>query len=156
MSGQAGIDLDLEQIKALLPHRPPFLLIDRIEDLIPDRSVTGVKNVTLNEPYFQGMPRDKLFVPATMIIESIAQTAAVAALYTLSQGTAGKITYLTALQKFRARGAVRPGATLMLYAVKERSFGPSSKVSGEARVDGKLVAQVKLTATILDAGAINF
>jgi 3-hydroxyacyl-[acyl-carrier-protein] dehydratase len=148
--GETCIEFTLDQIKAMLPHRYPFLMIDYVKDVVPDKSATGVKNVTVNEPYFRGLPQDRLFVPGSLIIEAMAQTAAVTAIHTLGGGAAGKFIYFMGLRKFRARRPVRPGDQLLLHMAKERAFGPTSKVRGEARVDGALVAQAYLTAMILD------
>ena len=153
---QEGISLNLEQIKALLPHRAPFLLIERVVDLVPDVRCTGFKSVTLDEPYFRNMRRDYLFVPPALIIESMAQTAAIGALYTLRDEVDKRIAFLTGVQAFELHRQVRPGDTMTLRIVKERSFGPSTKVSGQAHVDDTLVAQARFTATLVDQDAVGF
>jgi 3-hydroxyacyl-[acyl-carrier-protein] dehydratase len=144
------IDFDLAQIMAMLPHRYPFLMIDRVMDVVADRSAVGLKNVTIDEPYFRGLPPARCVMPATMIIEAMAQTAAVAAIHTLGDEAADKFIYFMTLQRFRVRRAVRPGDRLMLHVYKERAFGPALKVRGEARVDGALAATAYLTAMMLD------
>lgn len=148
------MDFNLEQIKAMLPHRYPFLMIDRVTDVVIDKSAIGVKEVTVNEPFFRGMPPDRLFVPGTLIIEAMGQTAAVCAIHTLGGESSDKIIFFMGMQKFRQRRPVRPGDRMLLHMVKERAYGPISKVWGEARVEGVLVAQAYLTAMIADRDSV--
>ncbi len=151
-SGGMGptVEFNLDQIKAMLPHRYPFLMIDHVKDVVPDKSAVGVKNVTVNEPFFRGLPPGRLFVPGTLIIEAMGQTAAVAAIHTLGGDRSGKYIYFMGLQKFRVHRPVGPGDVMLLHLVKERAFGPTSKVHGKAWVAGALVAEAYLTAMILD------
>ena len=149
---EAGADFDTDQIKAMIPHRHPFLLLDRVTNCVRDKGGIGIKQVTANEPFFQGMPRHGLAMPGLLIVEAMAQTAAVGAIYTLGAHTAGKIILLTGLKDVRFYLPVRPGDTLYLHLEKERQFGPTSRLRGEARVKGELVAEARLTAVIIDSG----
>ncbi|HUC61966.1 MAG TPA: 3-hydroxyacyl-ACP dehydratase FabZ [Alphaproteobacteria bacterium] len=152
----APVALNLDEIKALLPHRPPFLMIERVIELIPDVRGTGIKTVTAAEPCFQGQPRERMIFPTALIIEAMAQSAAIGALYPLGPAAADKIPFFTNIQGFELLRPVRPGDRLELHVVKDRSFGPSSRVSCEARVAGELVARAKLTAAVLSKDAVNF
>ena len=147
-----GVDFDTDQIKAMIPHRYPFLLIDRVLNCVADKGGVGVKYVSVDEPYFRNMPPGGLAMPGLLIVEAMAQTAAVGAVHTLGPHTAGKLVLLTGLKEVRFHLPVRPGDTLFLHVNKERQFGPTSRLRGEARVKGELVAEARLTAVIIDSG----
>ena len=149
---ERGVDFDIDQIKAMIPHRFPFLLIDRVLNCVADKGGIGVKQVTINEPYFQNMPPKALAMPGLLIVEAMAQTAAVGAVHTLGAHTAGKLVLLTGLKEVRFHLPVRPGDTLYLHVDKERQFGPTSRLRGRARVNRALVAEAALTAVIVDSG----
>jgi len=149
---ERGVDFDIDQIKAMIPHRFPFLLIDRVLNCVADKGGIGVKQVTINEPYFQNMPPKALAMPGLLIVEAMAQTAAVGAVHTLGAHTAGKLVLLTGLKEVRFHLPVRPGDTLYLHVDKERQFGPTSRLRGRARVNRALVAEAALTAVIIDSG----
>ncbi|MFI4985915.1 MAG: 3-hydroxyacyl-ACP dehydratase FabZ [Alphaproteobacteria bacterium] len=148
---EGEVDFNLEEIMAFIPHRYPFLLIDRVINAIADKSAVGVKAVTVNEPYFRGLPLKQLAMPGMLIVEAMAQTAAVVAIHTLGSEMAGKFIFLMGLHEVRFHHAVKPGDMLFLHTSKIRSHGPFSKVRGEAKVDGKLMAEATMTAMILDA-----
>ena len=103
----------------MLPHRYPFLLIDGVRDVVADKSAVGVKNVTIGEPYFRGLPPTCRVMPATMIVEAMGQTAAIAAIHTLGAEAAGKLIYFMSLQKFRLHRPVRPGDQLLLHIYRD-------------------------------------
>ncbi len=149
----AAVDFDLEQIMAFIPHRYPFLLIDRVVNAVADKGGVGIKTVTVDEPYFRGLPLQQLAMPGMLIVEALTQTAAVVAIHTLGSAVAGKFMYLMGLHGVRFRRLVRPGDVLFLHIAKLRSHGPFSKLRGEAKVGGNLVAEATLTATILEAEA---
>ena len=142
--------LDVMRIMELIPHRYPFLLIDRIVELEIDKSAVGIKNVTINESFFQGhFPRQPI-MPGVLIVEAMAQTAAVLVVQTLEGAAAGKLVYFMTIDQARFRKPVSPGDTLMIHVDKLRSRGKVWKFSGEVRVEGTLVASARFAAMIMD------
>ena len=142
--------IDVMRIMEMIPHRYPFLMIDRVVDLVPDRSAIGVKNVSINESYFQGhFPRQPV-MPGVLVIECMAQTAAVLVVETLKGDAAGKLVYFMSIEEGRFRKPVMPGDTLYIHVTKVKRRGNVWKFSGEARVDGMLMAQARFTAMIMD------
>ncbi len=142
--------IDVMRIMEMIPHRYPFLMIDRVVDLVPDRSAIGVKNVSINESYFQGhFPRQPV-MPGVLVIECMAQTAAVLVVETLEGDAAGKLVYFMSIEEGRFRKPVMPGDTLYIHVTKVKRRGNVWKFSGEARVDGVLMAQARFTAMIMD------
>ena len=142
--------LDVMRIMEMIPHRYPFLMIDRVVDLIPDVSAVGIKNVTINEHHFQGhFPRQPV-MPGVLIIECMAQTAAVLVVETLEGAAAGKLVYFMSIEEGRFRKPVVPGDRLHIHVTMLRRRGAVWKFSAEARVDGVLMAQARFTAMIMD------
>ncbi len=141
---------DIMRIMELIPHRYPFLLIDRVEEIIVNESAVGIKNVTINEQFFQGhFPRQPV-MPGVLIVEAMAQTAAVLVVETLEGEAAGKLVYFMTIDSARFRKPVTPGATIKIHVTKERNRGAVWKFRGEARVDGALMAEAKFSAMIMD------
>jgi 3-hydroxyacyl-[acyl-carrier-protein] dehydratase len=145
-----GRDFDAAQIITMIPHRFPFLMIDRVVEALPDKSAIGIKAVSVDEPYFQNQPRERLAMPGMLIVEAMAQTAAVLAVYTLGSEAAGKLVFFMGLQNVQFHRAVTPGDLLKLHVSKVRSFGPNLKLRGEAKVAETLVAEAFMTAMIAD------
>ena len=144
-----GKVLDVSVIQKILPHRYPFLLVDRI--LYSDeKKAVGIKNVSINEPFFQGHFPSRPVFPGVLIIEAMAQTAAVLVVETLGQSAEGKLVYFMSVENCRFRKPVGPGDQLMIHVAKERSRGNVWKFRGEAKVDGVLVAEATYAAMILD------
>ncbi|MCH8997969.1 MAG: 3-hydroxyacyl-ACP dehydratase FabZ [Proteobacteria bacterium] len=142
--------IDILRIMHMIPHRYPFLMIDRVVDLVPDRSAVGIKNVSINENYFQGhFPRQPV-MPGVLVIECMAQTAAVLVVETLEGAAAGKLVYFMAIEDCRFRKPVVPGDRLHIHVTKTRRRGAVWKFSGEARVDGVLMAEARFTAMIME------
>ncbi len=142
---------DVLRIMEMIPHRYPFLMIDRIVDLRADVSATGVKNVTINEAHFMGhFPRDPI-MPGVLIVEAMAQTAAVLVAHTLGPKAEGKLVYFMSVENAKFRRPVVPGDQLKIIVKKQRSRGNIWKFDGDARVDGKAVADATFTAMIRDA-----
>ena len=142
--------LDITRIMELIPHRYPFLMIDRIVDLIPNQSATGIKNVTINEPYFQGhFPRQPI-MPGVLIIEAMAQTSAIVVVETLKGSAVGKLVYFMSIHGARFRKPVVPGDRLLIHVTKLQKRRNVWKFNGEARVDGVLMADAKYSAMIMD------
>ncbi len=149
-SYEQGEDLDIERVQQLIPHRYPFLMIDRVVDLVPNVSATGIKNVTINEPYFQGHFPTRPVMPGVMIIEAMAQTAAVLVVSTLGSESEGRLVYFMSVDNARFRKPVVPGDTLHVHVYKRRQRGNVWKFDAQAKVDGRVVADATFAAMILD------
>lgn len=147
---KAELSLDVERIMKMIPHRYPFLMIDRVIEAVPDVSAIGIKNVTINEPFFQGHFPQRPVMPGVLIIEAMAQTAAVLVVHTLGPEAEGKLVYFMTIDSARFRRPVTPGDTLRIHVRKERKRGPVWKFSAEAKVDGTLVAEATYAAMIMD------
>lgn len=142
--------IDILRIMEMIPHRYPFLMIDRVIDAVPDVSATGVKNVTINEFFFQGhFPRLPV-MPGVLIIEAMAQTAAVLVVETLDGAADGKLVYFMTIETGRFRKPVVPGDVLHVHVEKIRRRGNVWKFLGEAKVNGVLMADAKFSAMIMD------
>lgn len=149
-TGETRDVLDIARIMHAIPHRYPFLLIDRVVDLARNHSATGVKNVSINEPFFQGHFPNHPVMPGVLIIESMAQTAAVLVVETLGPEAAGKVVYFMSIEGAKFRRPVVPGDQLRIHVTKERNRGNVWKFSGVARVDGTSVAEATYAAMIMD------
>ncbi|WP_376090726.1 3-hydroxyacyl-ACP dehydratase FabZ [Roseomonas sp. CCTCC AB2023176] len=150
-AGETRSTLDIMRIMEALPHRYPFLLVDRVVDLIPNESCTGIKNVSINEGVFQGhFPRHPV-MPGVMIIESMAQTAGVLVVETLGPDARGKLVYFMTIDNAKFRKPVVPGDQMHVHVRKERQRGNIWKFSGAAKVDGIVVAEATYAAMILDS-----
>jgi 3-hydroxyacyl-[acyl-carrier-protein] dehydratase len=141
---------DIARIMQAIPHRYPFLLVDRVVELTRDHSAVGLKNVSINENYFQGHFPQHPVMPGVLIIESMAQTAAVLVVETLGPSAAGKLVYFMTVDNAKFRKPVVPGDQLRVHVVKERKRGNIWKFNAEAKVDGKVVAEATIAAMILD------
>ena len=142
--------LDVTQIMELLPHRYPFLYIDRVIDYELGKSITAIKNVSINEPFFQGHFPGHPIMPGVLLIEAMAQTSAVLVIKTTGK-VAGSVVYFMTIDNARLRKPVRPGDQVKLHVEKVRSRGNVWKFKGEARVDGKLMAEAAYSAMIVDS-----
>ena len=142
--------LDINQIMERIPHRYPFLLIDRVINLVRDVKATAIKNVTINEPHFKGHFPTRPVMPGVLIIEAMAQTAAALVVETLGLESQGKLVYFMTIDNCRFRKPVIPGDQLYIHAVKSRSRGPVWKFNGRAEVEGVLVAEAVISAMIID------
>lgn len=147
---ESPISIDTEGVMRMIPHRYPFLMIDKIVDLIPGTSATGVKNVSINEPYFQGHFPSRPVMPGVLMIEAMAQTAAVVVVHALGPSFEGKLVYFMSVESARFRKPVFPGDQLLVHVARQRNRANVWKFSGEAKVDGVLVAEAVYTAMILD------
>jgi 3-hydroxyacyl-[acyl-carrier-protein] dehydratase len=141
---------DIAQIMHAIPHRFPFLLVDRVVDIVRDVSCTGVKNVSINEHFFQGHFPAMPVMPGVLIIESMAQTAAALVVATLGPESAGKLVYFMTVDNAKFRKPVVPGDQMRVHVRKDRQRGNIWKFSAEAKVDGKVVAEASYAAMILD------
>ena len=154
MSDQAAVErtgsVDLERIMQMIPHRYPLLLVDKVVDIVADQSAVGIKNVTINEPQFQGHFPQQAVMPGVFIIESMAQTAAVLVVYTLDPESEGKLVYFMTVDNARFRRPVVPGDVMHVQVSKVRNRGAIWKFRGEVMVDGKLAAEADFSAMIRD------
>jgi 3-hydroxyacyl-[acyl-carrier-protein] dehydratase len=132
----------------MIPHRYPMLMIDRIVDLVPDQRATGIKNVTINEPFFQGHFPGAPLMPGVLIIEAMAQTAAVLVVATLGAEREGSLVYFMSIDSARFRKPVKPGDVLRVHVEKGRNRGNVWKFNGRAVVDGDVVAEATYAAMI--------
>ena len=142
--------LDIERIMHAIPHRYPMLMIDRVVDVTLDHSAVGVKNVSVNEHFFQGHFPAHPVMPGVLIIESMAQTAAVLVVETLGEDAAGKLVYFMTIESAKFRRPVVPGDQLRLLVVKERRRANVWKFHGTGTVDGVSVAEATFAAMIMD------
>ncbi|MEO1782330.1 3-hydroxyacyl-[acyl-carrier-protein] dehydratase FabZ [Enterococcus diestrammenae] len=138
--------MTIEEIKAIIPHRYPFLLIDRVEEMEAGKKIVAKKNVTVNEPFFQGHFPEEPVMPGVLIIEALAQAGAVALLSLADYQ--GKTAYFGALDKAKFRKKVVPGDTLMLEVEITKIKGPAGVGKGIAYVDGKKACEAELTFMI--------
>lgn len=141
---------DIKQIMDLLPHRYPFLLVDKIVDIDGDISGTGIKNVTMNEPFFQGHFPGNPVMPGVLIIEAMAQTAGVICMLDGGDAADARLVYFMSIDKARFRKPVVPGDTLHIHVQQMRKRGPVWKFQGRAEVDGQLVSEAEVTAMIVE------
>ena len=142
--------IDIAGIMKAIPHRYPFLLLDRVVDLVRNQSATGIKNVTVNENFFQGHFPGHPVMPGVLIIESMAQTAAVLVVETLGPDAQGKLVYFMSIEGAKFRRPVVPGDQLHIHIVKQRNRGNVWKFHAIARVDGVAVAEATYAAMIMD------
>lgn len=154
MSEEASQDelgyADIGRVMKMLPHRYPFLLIDRVTDIVANRSAVGIKNVTINEPQFQGHFPAQPVMPGVMTIECMAQTAAVLVCHTLGLEAEGKVVYLMSVDDCRFRRPIVPGDVMHVHVVKERSRGHVWRCKSEILVDGQKAAEARFAAMIVD------
>ena len=142
------VPLDAQGIMRILPHRPPFLLVDRILELEPGVRAVGVKSVTIDEPHFAGHFPGKPIMPGVLILEALAQVGAVAIL--AAEGNEGKIPLFAGIDECRFRRPVVPGDLLSLELSIERVRGRIGIGKGTARVDGETVAEARLSFALAD------
>jgi 3-hydroxyacyl-[acyl-carrier-protein] dehydratase len=141
---------NIAQIMRAIPHRYPFLLIDRVVDLVIGESAVGVKNVSINENFFQGHFPSEPVMPGVLLIESMAQTAAVLVVATLGPDAEGKLVYFMSIEGAKFRRPVVPGDQVMVHVTKVQRRMNVWKFSGQARVDGQVVAEATFAAMIRD------
>ena len=138
---------------AALPHRYPMLLVDRVEELIPDRSIAAIKAVTINEQFFQGHFPGRPIMPGVLIVEALAQAAGVLAVESLDLAGTGKLVYFMAIDAAKFRKPVEPGVLLRLEVEFVQKRAKVCRFAGRASVDGQLAAEAQFTAMIADPPA---
>ena len=148
--GQTVERMDIEDILEAIPHRYPFLMIDRVIDVTPDEGATGIKNVSINEAHFQGHFPRRPVMPGVLIIESMAQTAAVLVVATLGAAMAGKLVYFMSLDDCRFRRPVVPGDQLFVHVAKKHRRRNVWKFTARAAVEDQTVAEATYSAMILE------
>ena len=144
------MQIDINRIKELIPHRYPFLLIDGIQTLTPNESAIGIKNVSVNEPFFGGHFPDRPVMPGVLIVESMAQTAGCLVVVSLGKESEGKLVYFMTIENARFRKPVVPGDRMVINVQKLRSRGSVFKFSGKAFVGEVLAAEATFSAMIVD------
>jgi 3-hydroxyacyl-[acyl-carrier-protein] dehydratase len=149
-AGTAIPSIDIVQLMKMLPHRYPMLMIDRLEEIVTGHSAVGVKNVTVNEPFFQGHFPNKPIMPGVLIIESMAQTAAALVVHSMGGSSAGRLVYFMSIDNARFRKLVMPGDTMRVHVMRLQKRGNVWKFKGEAKVAGVLCAEAIYTAMIVD------
>ena len=145
-----GTQIELERIMEMIPHRPPFLMIDKVVDVVANQRATGVKNVSASEYYFQGHFPARPVMPGVLIIEAMAQTAAVFVVFTLGPESEGKLVYFMSIDNARFRRPVFPGSRLEIHVTKQRNRGNVWKFEGVAKVGDTVMAEAVIAAMILD------
>lgn len=145
--------VDVRAVMALIPHRFPMLLVDRVEDIVPDRSARGIKAVSVNEPFFAGHFPGRPIMPGVLIVEALAQTAGVLAILSMGLQDSGKLVYFMAIEDAKFRAPVEPGCVLQLDVEFIQRRATVCKFAGRATVDGKLAAEARFTAMIADPPA---
>src|SRR5260221_13286252 len=148
--GNVTAEIDIQRIMQMIPHRYPFLLIDRVVDVVSGQSAVGIKNVSINEAYFQGHFPARPAMPGVLITEAMAQTAAVLVVQTLGPDSEGKLVYFMSVDNARFRRPVFPGDVLHVHVRKQRNRGNVWKFEGRAEVGGRLMAEAVFAAMILD------
>lgn len=145
-----AVEIDVQRIMEMIPHRHPFLMIDRVVDAVANERATGIKNVSPDEYYFRGHFPARPVMPGVLIIEVMAQTAAVLVVHTLGREAEGKLVYFMSVDNARFRRPVVPGNVLQVHVTKQRNRGNVWKFDGRAEVGGHLVAEAVFAAMILD------
>ena len=151
---QDGLEsADVNRIMELLPHRYPMLMVDRLEQIKRGQSAVGIKNVTINEPFFQGHFPGHPIMPGVLIVEAMAQTAGALVRFSSDSGNSAEVVYFMTIDKARFRRPVVPGDTLRLSVNAIRTRGRIWRFAGEAYVGDELVAEAEYSAMIVDPTA---
>ena len=151
-SPAASGDIDIAEIMRRIPHRYPFLLVDRAEDYRPHESIVGIKNVTMNEPYFVGHFPGNPVMPGVLIVESLAQAGAVLMSKSLDADVEGKTIFFMSLDACRFRQPVRPGDVLRMKVHVLKARAKLFKFRGEAMIGDKLAAEAEWAAMVVETG----
>lgn len=142
--------LDVTRVLAALPHRYPMLLVDRVEEIVPDRSIAAIKAVSFNEAFFQGHFPGRPIMPGVLIVEALAQAAGVLAVESLGLSGSGKLVYFMAIEEAKFRKPVEPGVLLRLEVEFVQKRARVCKFAGRALVAGQVAAEANFTAMIAD------
>jgi len=150
MSEKPGYLMDINAIEAILPHRFPFLLVDRVLSMEPMKKLVAVKCVTVNEPFFAGHFPGHPVMPGVLLLEAMAQAAGLLAKGSMAEDTTNKVTYLMAIDNARFRRPVVPGDRVELHVEIVKQKGAIWKTKGTAMVDGEVVAEADYMAMLID------
>ena len=142
--------LDIRRVMAALPHRYPMLLVDRVEEIVPNKSIRAIKAVSFNEGFFQGHFPGRPIMPGVLIVEALAQAAGVLAVESFGLSGSGKLVYFMAIEGAKFRAPVEPGVLLTLEVEVVQLRGKICKFAGKASIEGKLAAEAQFTAMIAD------
>lgn len=143
-------EVDINEIMRMIPHRYPFLLIDKVVEIMPGESAVGVKCVTVSEPHFQGHFPQRPIMPGVLIIEAMAQTAASLVVYSLGDEAMDKLVYFMTIENARFRKPVVPGDVLRIHVTKRQNRGAVWKFEGKAKVEDAIVAEATFAAMLVD------
>ncbi|NEX92702.1 3-hydroxyacyl-ACP dehydratase FabZ [Caulobacter sp. 17J65-9] len=146
----AGTSIDYAEVLKRLPHRYPFLLIDRAEEYLPNKSIVGIKNVTANEPFFQGHFPENPVMPGVLIVEALGQSGGLLMSKSLNADVTGKTIFFMGIDGARFRRPVRPGDTLRMPVTVLRHRGDVFKFKGEAYVNGEIAAEAEFAAMVVE------
>ncbi|MEK7702858.1 MAG: 3-hydroxyacyl-ACP dehydratase FabZ [Nitrospirota bacterium] len=144
--------MDIQEILTILPHRHPFLLVDRIIELVPDQKIVGLKNVTMNEPFFQGHFPNAPIMPGVLIIEAMAQVSLILASKS-NKGEKGDIGFLAGVDNAKFRSPIMPGDQMILTAELTKVRLPFLRFKGQCHVDGKLRCEAEILSVIQKGGS---
>ena len=143
-------EIDIDGVMRMIPHRYPFLMVDKVIDLVANESAVGVKCVTVNEPHFQGHFPVRPIMPGVLIIEAMAQTSAVLVVHTLGQDAKDKLVYFMSIDSARFRRPVVPGDVLHIHVTRKHTRGAVWKFEGKAMVGDTVVADATFAAMLVD------
>jgi len=149
MSAQEDTSMDINQIMSIIPHRYPFLLVDRIKEIILGESIIGIKNVTFNEPQFTGHFPSRPIMPGVLIIEAMAQLSAVLVAKSM-ESTKDKEVFFMSIEESKFRKIVEPGDCLVMYSNIIQNRGPVWKFKARSEDDGKIASEAVFTAMVRD------
>ncbi|PCH93986.1 MAG: 3-hydroxyacyl-[acyl-carrier-protein] dehydratase FabZ [Rhodobacteraceae bacterium] len=149
MTDTISTTADIQEIKRLIPHRYPFLLVDKVRDIVPNKSAVGIKNVTYNEPHFQGHFPSQPVMPGVTIVEAMAQTAAILVGKSMGMQDSNTLVYFLTIDNCKFRHVVGPGDVLELHVEVVRGRGKLWKFTGKGIVDGKVVTEADFAAMMV-------
>ena len=141
---------DIHRVLAMIPHRYPMLMIDRVVDIVGAETAVGVKNVTVNEQYFQGHFPQRPIMPGVLIVEAMAQTAAVMVIHSMGAEAQDKLVYFMSIDDCRFRRPVVPGDSMRIHVATERSRGNVWRFQGKVYVDDQLCSEARFSAMLVD------
>ncbi|MEQ8490339.1 MAG: 3-hydroxyacyl-ACP dehydratase FabZ [Marinovum algicola] len=143
-------EMDVNRLQEVIPHRYPFLLVDKVVDMVAGETATGIKNVTVNEWYFQGHFPGHPVMPGVLIVEAMAQTAGALVVHSLGKESEGKLVYFMSINEARFRRPVHPGDQLRIPVIKQQARGNVWRFEGKAMVEDNLMAEAVFTAMIVN------
>jgi 3-hydroxyacyl-[acyl-carrier-protein] dehydratase len=149
-TSDGGGEIGIERIMEMIPHRQPFLMIDKVVDVVANQRATGIKNLSNSEYYFRGHFPARPVMPGVLIIEAMAQTAAVLVVHTLGPDSEGKLVYFMSVDNARFRRPVFPPTKLEIHVIKQRNRGNVWKFEGRAKIGDDVMAEAVFAAMILD------